>query len=569
MKEKEEVNGGDLIAHVLKSEDVKHIFAVCGMQINFVLSAAEKRGINIISFRHEGGAASAADGYARASGEVGVAAHTAGMVGLVCEPLINSFRYGTPLVVLGAASRTAGKDTGQLQDLDQRLVARSITKWCDRIETWTRLPEYVGTAFRHAKAGFPGPAYLDLAQEVLTNKGDISTVNIPTPNQYRTKAQVAGDPEYIRQALKLLLNAEKPIILAGPDVFWSRGWDELREFAELTNIQVTYYLGLLGLIPYKHPLSVCGVNTSDADVALLIGERPNVNITRQFMTDPPLIGPDTNIIHVFPDQDTVGALFNIRLGIVGNAKTVLKQMIKETKKMQSQGQGTDHSKWLNTLQARKEEYNKKLKEMEDKFWNHRPIHLARLSREIIDAVDENATFVVDGANCTHWFRKWACTHDKYPRQTIDVLQTGISAVGPGIPMAIGTKLARMDRQVICFIGDGAFGQYAMELETAFHNRIPITVVVANNSGWGVFLGDQEWEASPRWEIFEQKIRYDKLAEALGCHGEYVEDPDEIKSALTRALEAASKGQPSLVNVVISVKNNNLRTSGFDKYITSK
>jgi acetolactate synthase-1/2/3 large subunit len=244
-------------------------------------------------------------------------------------------------------------------------------------------------------------------------------------------------------------------------------------------------------------------------------------------------------------------------------------MIEEAKKMQSQGQVTSHEKWLETVAARKEKYNKILKEMEEKYWDQRPIHLARLSKEIMNVIDEDATIVVDGANCTHWFRKWVSTREKYPMQTIDVLQTGISAVGPGVPMAIGAKVARPDKQVLCFIGDGAFGQYAMELETAVHNRIPITVVVANNNSWGVFLPDKEWEDSPRWETFEYKLRYDKMAEALGCYGEYAEDPDELKGALTRALEAAKKGQPSLVNVIIAMKNNHHFASGFDNYIISK
>jgi len=287
------------------------------------------------------------------------------------------------------------------------------------------------------------------------------------------------------------------------------------------------------------------------------------------MSDPPLIGPDTTIIHVFPDQRKVGALFTIKLGIVGTAKAVLQQLITETKQLPSPRPGVDHTPWLATMRTRKENYAKILKDMEMKFWDHRPIHLARLSREIIDAVDADATFVVDGANCTHWFRKWACMHDTYPMQTIDVLQTGISAVGPGVPMAIGAKVARMDKQVVCFIGDGAFGQYAMELETAVHNHIPITVVVANNSAWGVFVGDQDWEACPRWETFEYNVRYDAMAEALGCYGEYVEDPDDLHGALTRALEASRKGQPAVVNVVISIKNNNHSTSGFDDLIISK
>lgn len=553
------VNGGDLVGEVLKNEGVKCVFAVCGVHINPVLAAAERRGIRIISFRHEGGAVSAADGYARASGEVGVAAITAGMVGLVTEPILEAFTYGSPVVVIAGAVSLAGEGTGEIQDADQPTIVKSITKWCGRVKLWNRIPEFVGTAFRHARAGFPGPAFLDIPIDVLTTRGDASTVKLPRTSREKV-GKPGGDPVYIEKALKLLLNAERPIIIAGPEVYWSKGWNELLHFAELTNIPVTYFLGLLGLIPYEHPLCVSGVFTGDADVALVIGQRANIHLTKSFMVDPQLIGPETKVIRVFPDETDIGAVFDVEIGIVGSARIVLEQMIEKVDKMHVGGCRTKQDKWLDELRARKEQYQEKLRRLEEQFWDQKPIHMARLSREVLDAIPRDATLILDGADCDHWFRKWACTFERYPMQVINVLDLGICAVGPGLPMAIGAKIAREDKQVICVTGDGAFGQYAMELETAAHNNIPIVVVVCNNSAWGFIVNYEgkcnlDYFTAPKWLTFERNLRYDKMAEALGCHGEYVDEPDQLHDALIRALNATKKGQPALVNVITDLRSN--------------
>lgn len=530
-----EINGGRLVAKVLKREGVEYLFALSGGHIDAIFQGCKDEGIKVIDTRHEQVAVFMAEGWAWVTGKPGVAAVTAGPgVTNAVTGLWDALGKAAPIIVFGGRSALAEFEWGSLQDMDSLSLAQTVTKWARAGYETKRIAEYVSMAFRQALSGRPGPAYLEFPEDVLNGKVNEEEITLPT--NYRPNAGPQGDPALIKEAVDLLLGAERPVIAAGSGIWWSQAAKELLEFIELAKIPVS---AQHGIIPADHPLSIGGrgFGNQHADVVLLLGGR--LDFRRRFGR-PPAFAEDSKWIQVDIEPTEIGRNRPIDIGIVGDVKSVLKQMIEEAR---DRCQGRKELPWV-------KECREQLKSQDEQFEalmnsDSVPIHPARMCKEIRDLIDRDATVIVDGGEISGWaFMSLRCYE---PGHFLGVTPTGTLGVGTAYAMA--ARLARPGKQVLLVSGDGSFGLNAMEFDTMVRHKLPVVSVVSNDGAWGMIVRLQESKGADR--VIGTKlgfVRYDKMVEALGGYGEAVEKPEDIRPALERAF---ASGLPACVNVRVA------------------
>ena len=272
------VTGNALVGRALKNEGVKAVFTLSGA-LSGIYDTCVEEGIELIDMRHEQATANAATGYAMASGKPGVTMVTEGPGVINMAPgIATAYNACAPVIGITTHTPICYEGKGAIQEFDSRDMYKSITKWIGYCLSTQRVPEYVATAFRYATTGRKGPVLLDFPFEALALQVEEEQAPILPPHKYRTDARPYGDPELIKKATQLLLNAERPGILIGSGALWSGATKELIEFAELLNVPVCYAIGGKGCMPDDHPL--CGGpvgmdfgSIAGADVLLAIGVR--------------------------------------------------------------------------------------------------------------------------------------------------------------------------------------------------------------------------------------------------------------------------------------------------------
>ena len=543
------VTGNGILAQALKHEGVQALFFLSGGPMDDFYDEADKIGIRLIDARHEQGAAMMAHGWSRVTGEVGVCAACSGpgTTNLVTG-IVTAMADACPIIALGGASSSELTHWDDFQGVDQVSLMKPITKWAAQASSAARIPELVSMAFRRSRGSRPGPVYLDLPGDVLYQELDEDAVHYPTNS--RTDARSLGDPELVKRAIELLAEAERPLVLTGTGVFWSRAWDELREFVEATGIPFYTTPQGRGVIAEDHALSFPAARSlafREADAAIAIGTRNSW--IWQFM-QAPRFAPDLKFIQVNTDRDEIGHNRPVDLGIVGDARMVLRQLTAEAN---ARGfAGKQASPWVEQLAAKEAENAARNEPLLNS--DRTPSHPLRLMKEVRDFLPRDAIVVVDGHDTLNFARQSIPTY--LPGHRLN--SGGSGCMGVGLPFGIGAQAARPDKQVLVLHGDGSFGINAINLDTAVRHGLPVVTVINVNGGWtatpegrrltpGIHLGAEQ--------------RYDRLGEALGAHGEYVDEPGQIRPALERAF---ASGKPAVINVVTDPRANST-TQSFGVY----
>jgi acetolactate synthase-1/2/3 large subunit len=531
-----EVDGGTLVAKALKAEGVRYLFVLWGFHVAPIIDACVSEGIKIIDTRHEQAAGHAAEGWARVTGQPGVAAVTAGPgVTDVVTAVANAFQAGSPMLVLGGRSPLNSFEKGTLQELEHIEFMRPITKWARTVFETKRIPEYVSIAYRHALAGRPGPVLLECPVDVLWTQVNESEVFFPEPSRSRTTSKTPGNPELVKAAAELLATAQRPVVMAGNAVYWSQASQELQQFIEAINAPVFLNGMGRGCVPADHPQFFVYARRfalSQADVTVLIGTEIDFRLN---YGAPPLFSPEGKVIQIDIDQTEIGRNRNIDVGIMGDTKEVLNQLLAELGKKKARKSGV----WLDMVRASETERVRALEPLLNS--EAVPIHPLRLLKEVGDFLDGDAIIVGDGGDVVSFAAQVLKTN--YPGHWLDPGKLGCLGVGTGFAMA--AKLAKPDKQVLIVHGDGSFGLNGMEFDTMVRHNIPVVSVIGNNRAWmPIPDGDRALGRHLGW------ARYDKMVEALGGHGEFVERPKEIRPALDRAF---ASGLPAVVNVMIDQK----------------
>jgi thiamine pyrophosphate-dependent acetolactate synthase large subunit-like protein len=524
-----EVDGSYLVARTLKEEGVEHLFFLMGGPNYEIINNAEDMGIRTIDFRHEQAAAMAAHAYARVTGKPGVttAASGPGTLNLLTGQY-TAFIDCAPMITLGGAGPISDFGRDGFQEIDQVGIFEPVSKAVMRPTDAARYPEHVSTAFRLATTGRPGPVYIDCNEDVLYSKLDED--DAVSPSRPSSAARPAGDPDQINAAIKLLADAESPIVFAGGGVWWSQAYDELRQFVERTGIPFYTAPMSRGLIPDDHELSFPAARSSafrQTDTVLVVGTRFN-----WMMTFGKRIAADAKIIQIDIHGAEIGHNRSVDIGIEGDARAVLQQLNEAADSIGFQSKSD--SKWVESLREADESRRERVAPLENS--DQRPIHPLRLCKELREVMDRDAILAVDGNEILHYGRQSMPTY--VPGHRLNSGPTG--CMGVGLPYAIGAKIAKPDTQVVALHGDGSLGMNIQDFDTAVRHNLPIVIVVSNNEGWTARV---EGIRKPGREL--GFTRFDKIAESLGGHGELVEEPKDIRPALERAFDA---GVPAIVNV---------------------
>ena len=523
------LSGGRLVARMLKQEGVTTAFTLSGLHIAPIYAGCVEEGIRLIDTRHEQAAAHAADAWARLTRGVGVAIVTAGPgVTDAVTGVANAFSAGVPLLLLGGAAPTFNQGRGALQEMPQTQLFAGISKWSDRVPSPELIPTYLAKAFRVARAGRPGPVFLELPWDVLSNGAEEALADAQT--SYRTDARSPGDPAKVEAALALLAGAERPVVLAGSSIWWDGAWEALRALADLTGVPV-YLNGMgRGCLPSDHPsfLQLSRKEAlSRADVVLVVGTPLDFRVG---YGSPPTFDAGARVIQVDIDGSDIGRNRPVEVGIIGDSRSVLDQLRAGAGRWGSTG-------WLGELRGA--ESTRREQQAVFETSDQRPVHHFRLARALDEVARRvgDVTFVGDGGNVVAVAAKVLRVGG--PGRWLDPGPLG--CLGVGAPFAIAAKLLHPERHVCVVQGDGAFGLNGMDFETAVRFGLPMVVVVGNDASWGqiaipqrAMYGDDK---SPATAL--RPTRYDQVVKALGGDGEHVDDPAELVPALTRAFASGT------------------------------
>src|SRR5688572_5190430 len=530
-----EMTGSEILAKCLKQEGTKDLFYIMGGPMQLCQTHCAKEEIHMVDVRHEQAAALSAQAYSRLLQKPGVcmAASGPGVINLTTG-IANAFIDCAPVVAIGGSSAIGLYGRQTFQEIDQVALLKPCTKWSDRVVNIKRIPEQVNNAFQKAMTGKPGPVYLDFPADVLYEKVDESEVDWRLSGRPLLNPRPMGDTAQVNKLIDALAKAKQPLIVSGSGVIWSKAWPEMQSFVEKAGIPFYTTPQGRGVLPDDHPLSFLTMRSSafkDADLILIIGTRMNYIINH---AAPPRFAAGATIARIDIDADEIASSpRKVDIGIVGDCKAVLQQLLAA---MPGRVDAKNYAAWREMLASG--EAKKRGETGGGMAMNKTPIHPLRLCEEVKNFMKRDAILVVDGQEILNYGRQSMPTFSPAHR-----LNSGpFGMMGVGMPFGVGAKVACPDKQVIVVHGDGSFGLNAMELDTAVRHKIPILVVISLNGGW---TADPKREKTGRNLGF---TRYDKMAEGLGCYGEYVEKPEEIGPALVRAQKKVDEGMVALVNI---------------------
>lgn len=530
-----QVHGGRLVSQALKRHGISHIFTLCGGHIQNIYDGCLDDGIRVIDVRHEQTAGHAADGYARVSGKPGVCAVTAGPgVTDVVTAVANAQRAGIPLVCIGGAGPTGFRDMGSLQDMDTVSLLRPISKWATQVTETRRLSEYMDAAFRIAQAGVPGPVYLEMPIDTLMGYAE---ENDRAPTGPQAPARPAGDPNAIAQLADLLRNAERPMFIVGSQLRWSPNREAVRKFSEASSAPFFLNGMARGALAINDPNLFSRsrkLAMSSADVIVIFGTPFDfrLNYGQAFNSNAKLVQIDL-------EGAEVGRNRRVDIAIEGDSGLVFAQLLEAMG-----GKGPQRPDWI--AQIRVAEDKSRAKMTAEINGDSNPPNPLRVCSELGKRLGKNDIVIGDGgdfvATAAYVLQLEA------PQIWMDPGPLGTLGVGPGYAMA--AKLLRPESNTVLVYGDGSFGLHALEFEAMVRQNIPVVSVIGNDAGWTQirrgqvqFFGEERAVATGL-----DYTRYDKVVEALGGFGAYVETVDELGPALDAAF---ASGKPACVNVKIA------------------
>ncbi|MFQ5948309.1 MAG: acetolactate synthase [Acidimicrobiia bacterium] len=519
-------HGGDLAVATLRHFGVEELFALSGGHIWAFLDAARSQGLRLIDVRHEQTAAFAAEGVAKLTRRPGVAALTAGPGVTNSVSAVSTAHFnGSPLVVLGGRAPTFRWGSGSLQELDHVPLLAPITKLAGTLTSPGEIPDRLHEAVRLALTPHRGPVFLDFPIEVL-----VATAEVPVPRK-REPERAEPDSDAVAHVAHLLATSDRPVLVAGSDVYWERAEQALRAFVERWRLPtVSNGLGR-GCLPADHELAFGHIRPalrSDADLVIVVGAPLDFRLGFGDFGK-------AEVIHIVDVPDRHARHVKLAAAPAGDLAEILSAL------SQWPGDRRAREKWIDQLQtieqaARADGEPHLASDAE-------PIKPARVYGELRKVLDPDAIVVCDGGDFVSYGGKWLDSYQ--PGCWLDPGPFG--CLGVGLGYAIAARVIHPARQVVVLFGDGAAGFSLMDVDTLVRHDLPVVIVVGNNGIWGL-------EKHPMRLLYgtdvgadlQAECRYDEVVRALGGAGEIVSSPDEIRPALKRAFAA---GAPYLVNVL--------------------
>ncbi|MAG85240.1 acetolactate synthase, large subunit, biosynthetic type [Candidatus Poribacteria bacterium] len=538
------MRGADLLIESLKHEDVEYIFGVQGGAAMPIFDALyEAKGIQLIPMRHEQGAAHAADGYARATGKVGVALATSGpgATNLVTG-IATAHMDSIPMVAITGQVPTQLIGNDAFQECDVLGVTRPICKHSYLIKDSSEVPEVVAEAFHIASTGKPGPVVIDFAKDAQFAESELHYPEQVNLRSYNPTTE--GHPRQIAKAAELIKDAKRPMIYAGGGVVLSEASEELRKLAINTHIPTTVTLMGLGAFPETHELAMempgmhgsCCANYAftDADLVVAIGARFDDRVTGKLDA----FSPKSQKVHIDIDPSCIGKNVWVDVPIVGDAKNVLRELNKRVDRK------TDIDPWLRQIDDWKTKYPFEYRQKGDKIMPQYVIE------EIYNLYSDAMVTADVGQH-----QMWAAQYFKFtePRQWLN--SGGLGTMGFSMPAMIGAQIGRPDKTQVNINGDGSFIMTIQELVPAVSMKLPLKIFIINNMYLGMVRQWQELFFNKRYAAVDYHDNPDfaKLAEAFGATGIRVEKIEDVRPALERAKEI--EDGPVVIDFIVEEEEN--------------
>jgi acetolactate synthase I/II/III large subunit len=525
------LHGGRLVSATLKAHGVSHLFTLSGGHLFSIYDGCRHDGIAIVDTRHEQTAAFAAEGWAKATRQPGVAALTAGPgVTNGMSAMAAALQNGSPMLVLGGRAPAMRWGQGSLQEIDHVPFVAPVTKMAATATSPDAIPSLVEKALRATLQVPTGPTFVDFPLDHVFSEGALAQAE-PAPLADLQTLPVADGVEH---AAELLRRAERPVIMAGTGLYWAHAEHALRAVAEELAVPV-FLNGLArGCLPADHERFFSRARSQalkQADVALVIGVPMDFRLGFGHS-----FGDDTQIVVIGSAPTEKASARKPAVELYGGVAATLEALREAAADVPAA-----RASWLTDLRATENE--KRLAEQAELEDERAPLHPLRVYLELQQVLDRGAIVIGDGGDFVSYAGRVIDSYE--PGTWMDPGPFGCLGAGPGY--AIAAKLARPDRQVCLLLGDGAFGFAGLEFDTMVRHGIPVVGVMGNNGIWALEKHPMEflYGYSVAADL-QPECRYDRVVEALGGHGELVTRPEDLKPALERAF---ASGRPALVNVL--------------------
>jgi len=548
--------GADIVIEALKEEKVEFIFGLPGGAIMEVYDALYRDGsIKHVLARHEQGAGHMAEGYAKATGKVGVVMTTSGPGATnVVTAVADAHMDSVPIVVITGQVPTHMIGNDAFQEVDIVGITRPITKHNFLVRDIEELPLVIREAFYIARTGRPGPVLVDIPKDITQQ---LSDVKIPSDREVEEalpgyKPHTEGNLQQIKKAVKLIMEAKRPVLYVGGGAVNAEAQEELVELAELMKLPVTTTTQGKGAFPEDHPLALrmlgmhgtyyANMAVYNSDLLIAVGARFDDRVTGKIEE----FAPQAKIIHIDIDPASISKNIVVDVPIVGDVKKVLVKLLQEIKK---KGAKIIHQEerrgWLEQIDKWK-----KLHPLT--YANSRKVIKPQYVIEQIHEATGGDAIIVPGVG---QHQMWAAMFYRYsyPRQFLN--SGGLGTMGFGLPAGIGAKLGRPEKEVFVVDGDGSFIMTMQEIITAVQYKVPVKVAIINNAYLGMVRQWQELFYDKRYSEVDLSFQPDfvKLAESMGAAGFRAEKPKEVREIIEEALKIEDR--PVVLDFVVDREEN--------------
>jgi acetolactate synthase-1/2/3 large subunit len=526
MTERYEGHGGDLALAALAAFGVTEMFTLSGGHVFPLYDAAQRAGVRLVDVRHEQSAVFAAEAVAKLRRRAALAVLTAGPgVTNGISGLTSAYFNASPVVVMGGRAPQFRWGAGSLQEMDHLPLVRPVTKHAETIFATEDIPAKVHEAVTVALTAHRGPVFLDLPLEVVFSRAEVTL-----PGAVDVGV-IDPDPEEVAKAAALLAAAQKPVIIAGSDVYGGDAVAALREAAEALRVPVfTNGMGR-GSLPPAHPLAFAKarrVALSGADVVCVVGTPLDFRLGFGDFGD-------AQVVHIVDAPSQRASHVSTAASPVGDLRLILTAMADYA------GTRADHDDWVAALRVAEDAA--KAKEVDALEADTDPIKPSRVYGELRKVLDRDAVTIGDGGDFVSYAGKYL-----EPSQPGTWLDPGpYGCLGTGMGYAMGARVTYPDRQICVLMGDGAAGFSLMDVESLVRQNLPVVIVVGNNGIWG--LEKHPMRMMYGYDVaadLQPGLRYDDVVRALGGAGETVQKAGDLGPALRRAFDS---GVPYLVNVL--------------------
>ena len=533
------VNGAQLMAKSLKAQGVDYMFGIVGFPVQGVAAAAQEEGITYIGMRNEQAASYAAHaaGYLTGRPQACLTVSGPGVIHAFAG-LANAKENCWPMILIGGASPIYQNGMGAFQEERQVELAAPYCKYAHQIDRVDRIPYYVEQAVRKSIYGRPGPVYLDFADDIIRGECEdeeaVPVSRVPEPPRSQ------ADPAAVEAALNTLESADRPLVVVGKGMAWSRAEDEVRSFISRTQLPFLNSPQGKGVMPDDDSLSVGAARSlalREADVVMLLGAR--LNWIMHFGL-PPRFNKDVRIIQLDINPEEISTNVPATVGLVGDGKAVVQQLNSALE--QRNWFYPEETPWREALSTKAQQNLEMVQPMVDD--DASPMNYYRAYRDIEDWLPEDAIIIGEGANTMDIGRTQM--NNRHARHRLDAGTYGTMGIGLGY--AIAAAVTSPNQPIVSVQGDSAFGFSGMEIETICRYNLPIKLIVLNNGGIGGGVGPLKEGARVPPGILTYGAHYEKIMDALGGKGFYVENSEDLRPALD---EAMAYDGPTLINVPLN------------------